>query len=103
MEKGTFPYKGNVSKKKEKEQSEEELEVNKFFEYVENGSKSINYDLFEKHFNLLAPTVLAKQIIWKKKANQKNSEFVNLIKSGLEDLKDEIEKMPEDEKKWTAK
>ena len=35
----------------------------------------------------------------KKKANQKNSEFVNLIKSGLEDLKDEIEKMSEDEKK----
>ena len=40
-------------KKKEKEESEE----NNFYE-----SKSINYDLFEKLVNLLAPTVLVKKL-----------------------------------------
>ena len=58
FEKGTFPYKGNVFKIKEKEESEE----NKFFEYIENESKGINYYLFEKHFNLVAPTVFSKKL-----------------------------------------
>ena len=48
LKKGTFLYKGNVFKTKEKEN----LEGSKFFEYIENESKGINYKLFEKHFNL---------------------------------------------------
>ena len=48
FEKWTFPFKSNVSKKKKKkEESEEELDENKFFEYIENQSKSINYQLFK--------------------------------------------------------
>ena len=51
FEKGIFSYKGNVFKIKEKEESEEESEEeskeNKFFKYIENESKSINYGLFE--------------------------------------------------------
>ena len=42
FEKGTFPYKGNVFKTKEKEKLEEEseeLEENKFFRCIENESK----------------------------------------------------------------
>ena len=34
--KGIFPYKGNVYKTKEKEESDEELDENKFFKYIEN-------------------------------------------------------------------
>ena len=34
-------------KQKKKEESEEELDENKFFEYIENQSKSINYQLFK--------------------------------------------------------
>ena len=47
FEKGTFPYKGNVFKTKEKEEEEEseELEENKFFKCIENESKSILNDL----------------------------------------------------------
>ena len=65
-----FPYKDNAFKTKEKEESEakeeseEELDKNKFFKIdIENKSEGINYDLFEKHFNNLVPTVLAKKII----------------------------------------
>ena len=65
----TFPYKDNVFKTKEKEESEEkegseeELDKSKFFNDIENKSEGINYDLFETHFNNLVPTVLAKKII----------------------------------------
>ena len=31
-----------------------------FFKYIENESKSINYDLFKKHFNFKARTVFVK-------------------------------------------
>ena len=58
FEKGTFPDKGNKFKTKEKE----ELDENKCFEYIENESKDISYEFFEKHFNFIVPTVLAKKL-----------------------------------------
>ena len=94
FEKGTFPYKGNVFKTKEKEELEEEseeLEENKFFKYIENESKTINYDLFKTRFSDIAPTVLAKKIL-KTKNKKANDDLVNVIKSGLHDLEDEIKK-----------
>ena len=65
FEEGIFPYKGNVFKTKEKELEENKLEKIKndyknFFKYIEDESKGINYELFEKYFYFLAPTVLAK-------------------------------------------
>ena len=68
FEKGTFPYKGNVFKAKEEEESEEnKLEkikdnYKRFFKYIEDESRSISYELFEKHFHFVSPTVLAKQL-----------------------------------------
>ena len=46
-------------KQKKKKESKEELKEKNFFEYIENKSKGINYDLFVKHFNSSVPTVLA--------------------------------------------
>ena len=94
FEKGTFSYKDKTVKTKEKE----ELEENKLFEYIEDELKDISYELFEKHFNVVAPTVLAKKL-YETKDKKKNNELVNVIKSGLIDLKDEIEKMSKEEKK----
>ena len=63
--KRTFLYKGNVFKTKEEESEENKLEKieddrKNFFKYIEDESKGINYELFEKYFYFLAPTVLAK-------------------------------------------
>ena len=57
FEKGTFPYKGNVFKTKEEESEENKLEkikddYKKFLKYIEDESKSINYELYEKYFIL---------------------------------------------------
>ena len=102
FEKGTFPYKGNVFKTKEEESEENKLEKIKddyknFFKYIEDESKDISYELFKKHFKFVSPTVLTKQL-YKTKNKNKNNELVNVIKSGLIDLKDEIKKMSEYEK-----
>ena len=53
--------------------------------------------MFKEYFNFESPTVLTKQL-YKIKNKNKNNESVNVIKSGLIDLKDEIKKMSEDEK-----
>ena len=62
FEKETFPYKGNVFKTK-KEESEE----NRFLKYIENESKSINYELFKKHYSFVVTIVLAKTKLYETK------------------------------------
>ena len=110
FEKEIFLYKDNVFKTKE--ESEEESEENKlekikddykkFIKYIENKSKGINYELFEKHFNFVVPTALLKQL-YETINRKQNYKLVNVIKSGLSDLKDETKKMSEDEKKKADK
>ena len=96
FEKGIFPYKDNGFKTKEKEELKEELDKNKFFNYIENESEVVNYELFEKYFSNVVPTALAKKLFETKDKN-KNNIFVNVINSGLHDLKSEIKKMSKGE------
>ena len=49
-------------------------------------------------FNFSVPSALAKQF-YETKDKKKNNKLVNVINSGLSDLKYEIEKMSEDGKK----
>ena len=53
--------------------------------------------MFVKHFSNITPTVLAKALFETKDEN-KNNDLTNAIISGLRDLKDETDKMSEDEK-----
>ena len=95
--KGTFPYKGNVFKTKEEENKLEKIkdDYEKFFKYIEGESKEINYELFENYFKFVAPTALTKTYEMKNK--KENDKLVKVIKSGLIDLKDEIEKVSKKE------
>ena len=103
FEKKAFLYKGNVFKTKEEEESEEnKLEKVKddykiFVKYIEDESKDISYELFEKIFYFSVPTVLVKELYETKDKNE-NNELVNVIKSGIIDFKDEIKKMSKEEK-----
>ena len=49
-----------------------------FFKYIEDESKGVSYELFEKHFNFTSPTVLTKQL-YKIKNKKENNELVNVI------------------------
>ena len=68
----------------------------KFFKYIEDESKSISYELFQKHFYFSVPTVLVEKL-YETKHKKENNELVKVIKSGIIDLKDEIKKMPKEE------
>ena len=94
-----FPYEDGFQKEESKEKSEEELkdDFKKFMKYIENESKGINYDLFKNYFNFEVPRALAKRLHQTKNKN-KNNKLVKGIKNRWSDLKDEAEKISEDEK-----
>ena len=57
----------------------------------------MNTELFQKHFNFQGPSFILKTL-YRTDNKMKNNDLVNLIKSGLSDLKDEIKKTSENEK-----
>ena len=106
FEKEIFLYKDNAFKTKEESEEESEEsklekikdDYKKFIKYIENKSKGINYELFEKHFNFVVPSALLKQL-YETKNRKENYKLINVIKSGLSGLKDQTKEMSEDEKK----
>ena len=101
FERGIFPLKGNVFKTKEekseeiKEEKKEEF-INNTLTFIENESKDINNDLFQKYFNFSTPIDLATKL-FETKDKKKNSKCVEEIKNRWSNLKDEIEKMSKEE------
>ena len=95
--KGIFPLKGNVFKTKEeiKEETKEEF-INNTPTFIEEKSRGINNDLFQKYFNFSTPIDLAKEL-FKTKDKKKNSEFVEEIKNIWSNLKGETIKMSAEE------
>ena len=83
-------------------QKKENSEENKYFKYIENESKCINYDLFRKYFNFETPTQLTKKL-FEIKDKKKNNDFAEEVKNRWSKLKDEIEEMSENEKKKKKK
>ena len=67
-----------------------------FNEQIIKEEKDINTELFKKHFNFQRPSDMLKSL-YKVNTNQ-NNELVNVINSGLKDLKEEIKEMPEEER-----
>ena len=63
FKKGIFLYNDKISKTEEKKGIKRRIRRKKILKDIENKSEGINYELFEKHFNFSAPTVLAKKII----------------------------------------
>ena len=98
FEKGIFLYNDKLFKTKENKESQEKSEKNEFFKDIENESKGINYELFKKHCNSPSPTVWAKEL-FETKDERRNNDLVKLIMVKWSILKDEIEKMSENENK----
>ena len=94
-----FPYIDGFQIKEKSDKESERKRINKCFKYIEKESKGINYDLFKTYFNFSIPSALVKQL-YETKYKKKNNELVKEIKNRWSNLKDEIEKMSEDEKKF---
>ena len=70
--------------------------MKEFNELIIKKETGINSELFKKYFNFQMPTAMLK-ILYNLNDRKKNNWLMNTIKSGLSDLENEIEQMPEDE------
>ena len=69
--------------------------MREFNEWVNKKEIGINSELFKRDCNLQRRGDMLK-LLYNTNDKKKNSNLVNVIKSGLNDLKKEIEKMSED-------
>ena len=96
FEKGIFPYRGNVFKTKE-EQEKRKTDMNEISKHIVEKETDINEELFKKKFKIQSDIHMYLNKTNDKEKNKEN-ELVNVINSGLKDLKEEIKKMSEEEK-----
>ena len=73
-------------------------DVKEFNELIIKKETGIDRELFENYFNFQMPTAMLKTL-YNLNDRKKNNKLVNIIKSGLSDWENEIEKMSEDETK----
>ena len=87
-----------LEKEQEKEQEKEPVitDANAFNEWINKKEKDINKELFRKHFNFQRPSEMLK-FLYQTNDKERKNELVNVINSGLKDLKKEIKKMSEKE------
>ena len=72
--------------------------MSKFNEWVNRKETDINSEIFQKHFSFQRPSDMLKNI-YKTNDKNKNNKLVNMITSGLSDLKNETKNIGEKEKK----
>ena len=84
------------SSKEEQEGQEKTIDLSKFNKQIIEEEIDLSEELFKKHFNFQMPSDMLMYLN-KTKDKTKNNELVNVINSGLKDLKEEIKKMSEAE------
>ena len=90
--------KQQTSKKLDKKEPPKKLtkdDASNFIEWVNEKEADINSEIFQRYFKFQRPSDMLKSVY---KINDKKNDLVNVIKSGLNDLKKEIENMGEEEK-----
>ena len=94
----TDDYQYPSEEEQEEIQEETIIDANKFKEWIDKKETDISNNLFTKHFKYQKASDMLNYLY---KANDinNNSKLVNVIISGLKDLKEEIKKMPEAERK----
>ena len=73
-------------------------EFNEFNEWIIKKEPDINGELFMKYFNFQNPSDMLKNL-YQINDKEKKNKLVNVINSGLKDIKKEIKKMSEKERK----
>ena len=83
--------------KYEKEKEKTITDTDEFKKYITEKETKINKELFKNYFPFQTQSALSKDL-YKINDKEQNSKLVNVINSGLKNLKEEIKKMPEKEK-----
>ena len=84
--------------KKEEKQEETITDVNELNKWVIKQETGINNELFKEYFKIQRSSDMLKYL-HQINDKEKNIKLVNMINSGLEDLKEKIKKMSKEEKK----
>ena len=88
--------KNKKNKKKQEKQKKQDkpLDSDEVIEKIINKEGlPINNELFKKHFNLKKPILMYKVLYETNNGKEKNSKFVEIFNSGLNDLEEEIKNM----------
>ena len=96
-QKETFPIKSDDKPKQQTSKRPTKDDVIALNKRIIDKGIDINKELFTKHFKIQSPSEMFKSI-YQTNDKEKNNELVNVINSGLKDLKEEIKKMSEKEK-----
>ena len=80
------------SNKKESPKKPTKTGVRELNEFITKEETGMNRELFKIYFNFQMPTAMLKAL-YTFNDRKKNNELVNIIKSGLSDLKNEIERI----------
>ena len=84
-----------LSEKEEREETK--TDMNEISKYIAEEETDINEELFKRHFNFQRPSDIFNSL---NNINdiEKNNKLVDVIISGLKDLKKEIKQMSEEER-----
>ena len=81
--------------KKEPPKKPRKIDANEFNELINKEEPDIKSELFKKYFSFQRPIEMLKAV-YTTKNRRKKEKLVNVIKSGLSDLKNEIKEMSDD-------
>ena len=91
FEKGIFPLKS------EQQPCEKLTDVNAFSKWINREETDIDRELFKNHFKFQRPSDMYKNL-YEINDRKENNKLVNVIRSGLKDLKKEIKEMSKEER-----
>ena len=83
-----------MSEEEQEEQKPTKNDYKILIKQIIDEETNINYDLFNKYFKFQRPSDMLA-LLNKTNDTEKNNKLVNLINSGLKDIKEEIKKMSE--------
>ena len=86
------------SEEEPEKQGEKTIDLSEFNKQIIDEQIDLDKELFKEHFKFQRPSDML-MLLNKTKDKTKNDELVNAINSGLKDLKEEIKKISEAEKK----
>ena len=95
--KKTFPIKSDDKTKQQTSKKPTKDDLIALNKQIIDEEIDLNEELFNKYFKIQRPTDMPMYLN-KTNDKEKNNELVNMINSGLKDLKEEIKKMSEEEK-----
>ena len=89
-----YQYSSEEEKEEHEEQKPTKDDYKTLIKQITDEEIDINDDLFNKYFSFQRPSDML-MLLDKTNDTEKNNKLVNLINSGLKDLKEEIKKMSE--------